>query len=139
MQNFSIFRMFNLVFCMNLLDPWKFTFSLFSDQNVFLLGSRQFWDWFVYHSQIVRVELQGAAAFLYSRLVPLVLLLVEGNWRFWNIIVCFTWEFYLLISLHSRFHAYRYWRTWMGNASGSKEDNTRGHFEIWTARFCSCP
>ncbi|TVU09245.1 hypothetical protein EJB05_42699 [Eragrostis curvula] len=29
--------------------------------------------------EIVRVELQGAAAFLYSRLVPLVLLLVEGS------------------------------------------------------------
>ncbi|KAJ1289377.1 hypothetical protein BS78_02G159400 [Paspalum vaginatum] len=28
---------------------------------------------------IVRVELQGAAAFLYSRLVPLILLLVEGS------------------------------------------------------------
>jgi hypothetical protein len=32
-------------------------------------------------SQIVRVELQGAAAFLYSCLVPLVLLLVEGKCR----------------------------------------------------------
>ncbi|KAG8049618.1 hypothetical protein GUJ93_ZPchr0009g639 [Zizania palustris] len=30
-------------------------------------------------AEIVRVELQGAAAFLYSRLVPLVLLLVEGS------------------------------------------------------------
>jgi hypothetical protein len=30
-------------------------------------------------SQIVRVELQGAAAFLYCRLVPLILLLVEGK------------------------------------------------------------
>ncbi|WVZ64676.1 hypothetical protein U9M48_014166 [Paspalum notatum var. saurae] len=29
--------------------------------------------------EIVRVELQGAAAFLYSRLVPLILLLVEGS------------------------------------------------------------
>ncbi|PAN12009.2 hypothetical protein PAHAL_2G238800 [Panicum hallii] len=32
-----------------------------------------------YFLTIVRVELQGAAAFLYSRLVPLVLLLVEGS------------------------------------------------------------
>ncbi|CAD6225222.1 unnamed protein product [Miscanthus lutarioriparius] len=29
--------------------------------------------------EIVRVELQGAAAFLYSRLVPLILLLIEGS------------------------------------------------------------
>jgi histone acetyltransferase 1 len=29
--------------------------------------------------EIVRVELQGAAAFLYCRLVPLILLLVEGK------------------------------------------------------------
>jgi len=73
---------------MNLLDPLKFIFSLFSVvQNVFLFSSHQFWYWFAYNSQIVRVELQSAAAFLYSRLVAPILLLVEGNWRFWNIIV----------------------------------------------------
>ena len=33
----------------------------------------------LFYCQIVRVELQGAAAYLYSRLVSLVLLLVEGN------------------------------------------------------------
>lgn len=74
----------------NLLFLGKFRFSLFF--KVYLLRTQKSWDWFVFDSQIVRVELQGAAAFLYSRLVPLVLLLVEGNWKLWNIAVCFTWN-----------------------------------------------
>jgi hypothetical protein len=121
-----IFKSLNLVWFWSTFPPNRSSFSLLFNIDLY----------FIY--QIVRVELQGAAAFLYSRLVPLVLLLVEGKWRLWKS-SCLL-ELLILISLYSRFHTYRYWRAWMGIASGSEEDSTWTIcFKIWIARLRSCP